>query len=1004
MAPVVPRRVPARTFVGRADELRALVDALSRPTDGRLVLVEGEPGIGKSALVAEALAHVGTGGVTVTTGTEPRSAEPRPAGPTATVPTATVLTATADSMAMRRPHGLLLDALASLPAGDSAVDERVAALVDRARGDALPGVARSDVELGEQILDLVDMLSTRRPLVVVLEDLQWSDSGSLAVLTRLVRTLHQQPVVLVCSRRPLPSSPDVAHLMGEADSRGHLTTIGLGPLPRKDCAALVEAVVRARVDEDALGRLDGAGGNPLFLLEMLGVLQRDGSLTVGPDGSARLGPMPGRTPSLSLMIMNHLGSLSAPARDLLVLASVLGARFPVADLRLIADRSMAELLPVLREVVTAGVLGEDGERTLAFRHALIQESLVADVPAAVRGELHSEVARRLDDAGAPPVSVAEHLLRAPATAERAPWMLELADRVRPISSETAVELWRRVVDVLDPGEEGHVRAGAGIARAALSAGRSAEAAELARDALERVVDPDLESALRATLSHALIFLGDLAAAQGEADLAARSTRLGRAERASHLAFSGWPRLLNGQTTEALARAHEAEEAAAASGNVDARIFAMLLRGHVAACRGELATAHDVLAEAVALADDQQTVAAVEAFPHQIAATCLADLDRAPESLALFERGRRLSERLGYPPGVLTAFQLGSRARALSGHLSDVEADLEARDSLRDSLDIVSEAPVLGTRVWVALHRDGPDAAEPWLARLGDPDTRTGLGRGLAWVYGPVGAHALARGDRHRALETWWRGWERCVAREMLMDCAQLSVRLTAVALSVGPRPRAHHVRDLVQHLAAGNPGIRHLVATSTVVGGLVDGDADRVHAGAAMLATTTRRMEHAQAAELAAVGLARAGRLEEAAADALAALRSYDEVGAHHAASQARARLAAAGIRLRGHRAPPRPTTGWGALTRTEETVARHVATGMSNPEVAELLFVSRRTVETHVSHVLAKLGLRSRSELVLFVARRADQLAEGGEQVEPSAEGRRHRAAQDGDAPGRWP
>ena len=84
--------------------------------------------------------------------------------------------------------------------------------------------------------------------------------------------------------------------------------------------------------------------------------------------------------------------------------------------------------------------------------------------------------------------------------------------------------------------------------------------------------------------------------------------------------------------------------------------------------------------------------------------------------------------------------------------------------------------------------------------------------------------------------------------------------------------------------------------------------------------------------------------------------------------------------------------------------MARHVATGMSNPEVAELLFVSRRTVETHVSHVLAKLGLRSRSELVLFVARRADQLAERGEQVEPSAEGRRHRAAQDGDAPGRWP
>jgi len=975
VAPAVQRPAPGRGFVGREDELRLLVDALGRPTDGRLVVVEGEPGIGKSALVAEALARADTG-------------------------SATVLMATADAMAMRRPYGLLLDALASRP---TAVDEQVGLLLDRARGDAPPGVARSDVELGEQVLDLVDVLTTHDPLVLVLEDLQWSDQGSLAALTRLVRTLHQQPVVLVCSRRPLPLSPDVDHLKGEAEVRDQLITVDLGPLPREDCAHLVEVVVRARVDDDALARLDAAGGNPLFLLEMLGVLQRDGSLTVAPDGSAHLGPMPARPPSLALMIMNHLGSLSAPARDLLVLAAVLGARFPVADLRLIADRSIAELLPVLREVVTAGVLGEDGERTLAFRHALIQEALVADVPAAVRGELHSEVARRLDEAGSPPVSVAEHLLRAPATAERATWMLELADRVRPISSEAAVELWRRVVEVLDPGERGHVRAVAGIARAVVSAGRSIEAAELARGALERVVDPDLESDLRSTLCHALIFLGDPVAAQAEADLAASSPRLSPAERASHLAFSGWPRLLMGQTTEALARARDAEEAAAVSGNVEARIFAMLLRGHVAACRGELGLAHDVLTEAVALADGQQTVAAVEAFPHQIAATCLADLDRPAESLALFERGRRLAERLGYPPGVLTAFQLGSRARALSGHLGDVEADLEARDSLRGRLDIVSEAPGLGTRAWVALHRDGPDAAEPWLARLGDPDDQSGLGRGLAWVYGPVGAHALARGDRHRALETWWRGWERCVAREMLMDCAQLSVGLAALAVTTGLPRRAHHVRDLVQRLAELNPGTHHLAATSTVVAGLVDGDADRVHAGAAMLAATPRRMAHAQAAELAAVALARAGRLDEGTADALAALRSYDEVGAHHAASEARARLAAAGIRLRGHRATPRPTSGWGALTRTEETVARHVATGMSNPEVAELLFVSRRTVETHVSHVLAKLGLRSRSELVLFVARRSDQLAERGEQVEPSVERRRRRTARDGDAARGW-
>lgn len=974
MGPAAHGPGSGRPFVGRDVELRILVEALTRPTDGRFVLVQGEPGIGKSALIATALARAGAG-----------------AG--------SVLHATADAMGQRRPYGLLLDALASR---DTHLTTRVADLVERGRQGAEPNVARSDVEIGEQVLDVVDLLATRTPLVLVLEDLQWADPGSLAALTRLSRTLHQQPVVVVCSRRPLPASPDVDHILVEADARQHLTTVDLGPLDREACAALVEAVARGRVDDVLLDQLDAAGGNPLFLIEMLGVIQREGSLTVGSDGSARLGAMPVRTPSLALMIMNHLGALSAPARHLLVLAAVLGVRFPIADLRLIAAQPVTELMPALGEVMTAGVLDEDGERMLTFRHALIQEVLIADVPATIRGELHTEIARRLDAVGAPPVSVAEHLLRAPSSAELVPWTLELADRVRSISSDTAVELWRRVVEVVGPGDVSHVRAVSGIARAVVSAGRSAEAAELARGALEGRVPAALEGALRTTLCHALIFLGDPAGAQAEADAAALSPRLSAAERAAHLAFSGWPRLLLGQTAEAVARAREAEAAAKAAGNVDAQIFAMILRGHVAACRGELEVAHEVLGEAVALADGRQTVSAIEAFPHQIAATLLADLDRPADSSALFERGRRLAERLGYPPGVLTAFQLGSRARALTGHLSDVEADLEARDSLRGRLDLHSEAPVLGTRAWVALHRDGPDAADPWVQRLGDLDSISGLGRGLAWVYGPVAAHAVARGDRRRALDVLWRGWERCVAREMVMDCVLLSVPLTLLAVEAGLSDRVTRVVDLVTAAADGNADVVHLEATASVVRGLAGGDADELLAGAHRLGATPRRMAHALAAELAAVALARRGRVDEGTAIGLSSLRSYQEVGADHEVAEARARLAAAGIRLKGHRVVPRPTTGWAALTRTEETVARQVATGLSNPEVAEVLFVSRRTVETHVSHVLAKLGLRSRSELVLFVSRRAHELAEGGQQVEPPQERRRRRPSRDGDAASR--
>ena len=650
----------------------------------------------------------------------------------------------------------------------------------------------------------------------------------------------------------------------------------------------------------------------------------------------------------------------------------------------------------------AGVLGEDGESTLMFRHALIQEVLVADVPATIRGELHLEIATRLDESGAPPLAVAEHLLRAPASAELVPWTLELAERVRTIAPDTAVELWRRVMDTSPSTQDAHIQAVSGIARTILLSGRTAEAAELARAVLVGGTPAELEGGLRSTLSHALLLGGDYLGAQEEADRGARSPRLSSAERAEHLAFGGWPRLLLGETIEALAQAQEAEVAAQASGNVPARVLAMVLGAHIEACRGDLGRALERLTEAVDLADADQSVAAIEAFPHQIAATLLADLDRVPESLALFERGRRLAEHLGYLPGVFSAFYLCSRARALTGHLSDVEADLEARDSLRGRLDVHMEYTTLGTRAWVSLHRDGPDAAAPWIQRIGDVDAATGLARGLAWVHGTASAQALALGDSRRAFAILWRGWQRCVEREVLMDCAQMGVQLASLAVDVGQPDRAAQVADVISSLATANRDVVHLRATALVVRGVIAGDSGLLQEGADLFAATPRRMSHAQAAELAAVALARDGRVDEAAVTGQEALRAYGDIGADHDVAEAKARFGTVGIHVKGHRTRARPATGWGALTRTEETVARQVATGLSNPEVAEVLFVSRRTVESHVSHVLAKLGLRSRTELVLFVARRAHELDERGHEVQPSSERGSRNLSQHSDGPGR--
>jgi DNA-binding NarL/FixJ family response regulator len=119
----------------------------------------------------------------------------------------------------------------------------------------------------------------------------------------------------------------------------------------------------------------------------------------------------------------------------------------------------------------------------------------------------------------------------------------------------------------------------------------------------------------------------------------------------------------------------------------------------------------------------------------------------------------------------------------------------------------------------------------------------------------------------------------------------------------------------------------------------------------------------------AAVALARAGRSAEASVLADEALTSYAALDAAAELDRGRARLRDAGLRPGARGARRRPATGWASLTPAETRVARLVAEGLTNPDIADRLFVSRRTVESHVSSALRKLSLSSRVELAVLVA-----------------------------------
>ncbi len=175
-------------------------------------------------------------------------------------------------------------------------------------------------------------------------------------------------------------------------------------------AELVGTLAGGRPDTGLLRLAAGAAGNPLYLTEMLAALARSGAITVTPTGAAQLadGAVPDSLPGA---IADRLGFVSAPTREVLRAAALLGVQFEITDLTAVLGQTVAALVPALDEARALGVLTDSGVG-LAFRHPLIREALYAEMPASVRAAWHRDAGHALASAGAAPDRVARQLLRA----------------------------------------------------------------------------------------------------------------------------------------------------------------------------------------------------------------------------------------------------------------------------------------------------------------------------------------------------------------------------------------------------------------------------------------------------------------------------------------------------------------------------------------------------------------------------------------------------------------
>ena len=938
-------------LVGRETELAAL-EAIVRTVrrGGRLAVIEGEAGIGKTRLVEAVLdAARGSG--------------------------ATVLAAQAEELEAHRPFAAIVDCVAAAgPAWRGRLDEHL-------RGwDIRPDVAgERQFRVAETVLELLDELCARAPVVLAIDDVQWCDPGTLGVLARVAASIDKLPAALVVSARPQPRRRQLDRLMGLLHARG-ATSVPLGPLDEQACLQLLEGLVGAHPGDRLAGLAQRAAGNPLFVCELVGALLADGAV-VRSGGQAEV-TAADAVPSLPVTILHRLSFLAPDGLELLGLASVLGTGFAAADLALLSGRRVSELVPALRDARRAGVLNEQGDRIM-FRHQLVRDALYDDMPLSVRRGLHQELARMLTDAGAPTERVVEHMLRGAAPGdERA--IAALAQAARDIVGRHpggAVDLYGRAIALSADPDARRLELLPELAEALVSAGLLADGEQACRDALSAEIDPDRAARLRLALVMLLTRRGRTGEAVKEGLAGLAHAGVGELDRDRLTAWVAMGRVFEGDVEPAVRAARALLETC---DDGLARALAANTVAIAAEAAGRFAEAAEHMAPGVRWADETRSREPHDARPHMIMGLLLTRLDRLEEASAVIQRGRRATEALGIADAVPVYHYQSALVGFVRGRLDDALAELATHAELAAQTDIGWHVYDESLRARIALHHDDLIAAERHVAAA-ERDAAAGA---PPWgIDQMVLARALvleATGDATPALEALAGTFAAAPAFQ-----PAIGPELARLAVGAGRPDLAAAVPAALRRIAELNPGARSLEACALRARGLLEGDADALLAATDRLSDTGRVLELARAAEDAAAALSsdRARALLEQARAA------YERSGATRDLARVEAAQRAVGVRhgVGGRR--QRPATGWEALTDTELKVVRLVAERLTNPEIAERMFISRRTVQTHVSHALAKVGVGSRRALAAEAARRAgwrlrvEGLVQETEQAEPSIE-----------------
>src|SRR5262245_46341546 len=450
---------------GRADELKmigALVTAVAQGRGGVLV-IEGPPGIGKSRLLTEVLALADKCGVRTLFGEAFEDQQ--------TVPFFSLFMATLN---------------ADPPVGDAEALRR------------LGGSADLRYWVVHDFADAIHAAAAQTPLVIVLEDIHWADSGTLLALRSLATVRPDVAVLWVLTARTGAGGPAMQETLSVLQ-RTNATFLRLGAMTPDAVADMVQDAVRAKADVSLLNLAAKAHGNPFLVSELVEGLGEEDRLNVSGGRAMAAGDaLPRR---LGVGMQQRLDLLSDSAAEVVRVAGVLPDRFSAGLLAAMLDRQPVSLLSALEEAVRADLLVEDGER-LRFRHDLLREATRQSMPQSLRRAMERQTASVMLGMGAAPAEVATQLARSaePGDLEAIDALRQAAQSVGHSDASAAADLSKRAVQLLPARDPEHGPLVVETVELLNRASRYEEAEDLAVAALAEAVSPEEEAEIRLRLA------------------------------------------------------------------------------------------------------------------------------------------------------------------------------------------------------------------------------------------------------------------------------------------------------------------------------------------------------------------------------------------------------------------------------------------------------------------------------------------------------------------------